>query len=258
MKKRYIILISVIIIYFLILFLFVGVDKIKSEKREATILIDHNTVFKLEGTNWRNIGSEVEKKKLNWQEFNVFVNYENIGKYYLWYDDKWYLFDKDKKSYNYDIGSFFAVQANYEVKVLNVIPTEVKDMTYVNKVLLENGVTQVDEFTVKNLYQIDFDNDGITEKFYAISNAFSENATSKQVFSIVFMEKNDNIYYLYKAIDENTGQNGCKPYLNTVVELTADNTYEMVLSCGYFSMEPRHDMLFTYKNDEFNLVLSNQ
>lgn len=258
MKKKYLILISIIIVYFLVLFLFIGKDKIKSSKREVTIVLDHDTVFKLKGTSWKNASSEIEKKDLDWTEFNVFVNHENLGKYYLWYDEKWYLFDKDKKPYNYEIGSFLAIQSNDEIKVLNFTPSTPEDMTYIKQALKENNITWVEDFSVNNLYQIDFDNDGTIENFYAISNAFLENAPSNQVFSIVFMEKNGQINYLYKSIDENNGQNSCKPYLNTVIDLTGDNTYEIILSCGYFSIEPRHDMLFTYQNHEFNLVLSNQ
>lgn len=258
MKKKYIILISVIIIYFLVLFLFVGIDEIKKEQRDATILIDENTVWKLEGKTWRNIASEVERNELDWQEFTVFVNYENIGKHYLWHNEKWYLFDENKKPFIYEDGNFFAIRANYEVNLLKINSQKVSDRTYINKVLSENGITGSQEFTVNTLYKIDFDSDGITENFYAISNAFARETAPKKVFSIVFMEKAGQIYYLYNSIDDNDGQNGCKPYINTAVDLTEDKVYEIAISCGYYSMQSRHDMLYTYEDNEFKLVLSNQ
>lgn len=258
MKKRYIILISIIIIYFLILFFFMGYGKIKKEQKEATVLVGENTVWQLEKNTWRNIANKTEVDKLNWTEFTVFINNENIGKYYLWYDTKWYLFDENKQPFLYDDGTFFAIKANYDVKLLNFTPTKIKDSTLINKVLTENNITSATEFTVDNLYKIDFDSDGVVENFYAISNAFVRETSPSKVFSIVFMEKSGQIYYLYNSIADNDGQNGCKPYLNTIVDLTEDQIYEIVLSCGYYSMETPHDMLYTFEDNEFKLLASNQ
>ena len=72
------------------------------------------------------------------------------------------------------------------------------------------------------------------------------------------MEKNGSIYYLYKAIENNDGQNGCKPYLNSLIDIDEDQVYEIVLSCGYYSVEKRLDMLYSFKDNQFKLLLSNQ
>ncbi len=258
MNKKYIILISIIIVYFLFFFFFIGLGEIKNNKREATIFLDENTVWTLEKNSWSNITDEIDKKEFNGLEFNVFSNYENIGKYYLWRDEKWYLFDKNRKPYLYDEGNFLAVRANYNINVLKFEPQEINDQRYINTVLSENNITDSEEFTVSNLYQIDFDSDGVKENFYAISNAFARETSPDKVFSIVFMEKVGQIYYLYNSISSNDGQNSCKPYINTVVDLNEDDVYEIILSCGYFSIQSRHDMLYQFKDNNFDLILSNQ
>lgn len=258
MNKKYVILIAILIIYFLILLLFLGFDKTKETGKTATILIDEETVWKLENNIWKNIIDDSEKEALDGNEFTVFVNYENIGKYTVEHNEKWNLYDKNNNLYSYEVGNLFAIKANYQVKLLNFNQTKAKDKKYINRVLAENNLTDIEEFTVDTLYKIDFDNDGIIENFYAISNAFARETSPKKVFSIVFMEKDGIIHYIYNSIENNDGQNGCKPYLNTAVDLTEDNIYELVVSCGYYSIQKRHDMLYKYKDNKFELILSNQ
>ena len=55
MKKKYIIVISIIIVYFLGLFLFIGVNNIKNEQKEATIIVDTETIWQLEKNKWINV-----------------------------------------------------------------------------------------------------------------------------------------------------------------------------------------------------------
>ncbi len=258
MRKKYIILIAIMIIYCLILFFFVGLDNLKGEQREATIIIDTETAWKLEKNNWVNIINNIKNGELDDKLFTVFINNENIGNYYLEKSNSWLLFDEKKNPYSYELGSFFAIRANYSVNILNTNYNEITDMGPVNKVLASNNIMDAEEFTVKSHYQIDFDNDGIKENFYAISNAFARETAPSKVFSIVFMEKDNQIYYLYNSIDENDGQNGCKPYINTVIDLDYDQNYEIIVSCGYYSIQERNDMLYTFKNNKFNLLIDNQ
>lgn len=257
MSKKYIILFSIMIIYFFILFIFFGLNNIKKEQSEAIIIVDTETVWKLEKNAWINITNSVSNE-LNEKIFTVFIDNEKIGNYYLERDNNWILYDTDRKQFNYDLGNFLAISSNYDISLLKFTSARATDRKYINKVLSENNIKDSQEFTVDNVYHIDFDSDGIIENFYMISNAFTKETSPSKVFSIAFMEKEGKIYYLYNSIDSNDGQNGCKPYLNAVVDLTQDNIYEIILSCGYYSMKQRHDMLYTYENNEFKLLLSNQ
>lgn len=256
MKKKYIILIVIMIVYFLILFLCLGLNNLKKEQREATIFIDTETSWKLEKNKWASI--DINNEELSNQTFNVFINNENIGSYYLEKKDNWILYDKEKKQYNYELGSFFAIRANYDVNILNVNSENINDTNYIKQVLNNNGITETDELTVQAKYEFDYDNDGTKEKFYAVGNAFARETSPTKVFSIVFMEKNNQIYYLHKEIEENDGQNGCKPYINTVIDLDSDYKYEIIVSCGYYSIQNRNDMLYTFEDNQFKLLIDNK
>lgn len=259
MNKKYIILITVTIIYILVLFLVFGTNEIEKEQRKAIIILDDNTIWNLNKNVWSNITSAEGQEDLNTSEFTVFINYENIGKYYLTKDNnKWFLHDKNQNIKEYELGSFFAVNANYPINILKFNYKQANDKKLINKVLSDNSIKDTDELTVSTVASLDFDNDGQIEKFYALSNAFARETSPSKVFSIVFMEKNNDIYYLYKATETNDGQNGCKPYINTILDINEDNIYEIALSCGYYSIQERLDMLYTYQDNQFKLLITNE
>lgn len=253
MKKKYIIVISIIIVYFLGLFLFIGVNNIKNEQKEATIIVDTETIWQLEKNKWINV-SEIIKDDI----YNVFLDNKNLGKFYLEKQDNWILYDLDRKQYKYDLGSFLAIKANYEINLMNFNAQEISNKKYVNKVLSDNKISATEELTVNRVYQIDIDTDGIKENIYAISNAFAKQTSPKDTFSIVFMEKDNKIYYLYNKVEKNDGLNGCKPYINTVIDLDNDKIYEIIVSCGYFSTQKRSDMLYKFENEQFKMIIDNK
>ena len=256
MNKKYYILIAILIAYFLIIFLIFGLDNLKLEQRTATIFIDKETAWSLEKNKWNKI--EIDNEKISNQKFNVFINNENIGNFYLEKKENWFLYDTSRNPYNYELGNFFAIRANYDVNVLNIKEQNISDINFIKKVLNDNGITESEELTVASQYEFDIDNDGVKEVFYAVGNAFSRETSPSKVFSIVFMKKDKEMYYLHKEIEMNDGQNGCKPYINTVIDLDSDFKYEIIVSCGYYSIQNRSDKLYTFKNNEFQLLASNE
>ena len=256
MNKKYYILIAILIAYFLIIFLVFGLDNLKSEQRIATIFIDKETAWQLEKNKWNKI--EVNNEQISNQKFNVFINSENIGNFYIEKQENWILYDTSRNLYNYEQGDFFAIRSNYDVNVLNINQEQISDVSLIKNVLNENGITESDELTVASQYEFDIDNDGIKEIFYAIGNAFTKETFPSKVFSLVFMKKNNEIYYLHKEIEINDGQNGCKPYINTVIDLDSDFKYEIIVSCGYYSIQNRNDKLYKFKDNEFHLLANNK
>lgn len=258
MKKKYIIFIALLIIYFLILFAFIGINNITIKPKEATIIIDTETLWKLNNGNWINMDSKIYDNELSDKLFTVFIDNKNIGTFFLEKENNWLLYDTNRNLVKYEGGSFFAVNSNYQINVKKITVKETSDFKYINQVLYDNNITDTSEFTVNLHYEIDFDDDGKTENFYTISNAFARETSPPKVFSIAFMEKEDKIYYLYKSIEENDGQNGCKPYINMVMDLDNDKKHEIILSCGYYSIQNRYDMMYSFKDNAFKLLVDNK
>ena len=258
-KKIYIVLLIIIAVFFAVMFLTFGVENIKQDNYSSTIIVGDSTVWSYKNKKWSNLRSNTSIEKLNWNKFQVYSNNEKIGVYSLWHDDKWYIFDDNKNAVKID-GNLLAISSNFDVNVLpfNVENISTQDMQYVYYVLQENNLKADNKFTSLGNVNIDFDNDGKIENFYVISNVFAMDFTPKMLFSIVFMVKDNNIYYIYNDISENRSYNGCKPYFNSFFDTNNDGIYEFILSCGKFSSNEQIDMLYTFKENAFKIAISNQ
>lgn len=257
-KKIYIVIVIVLIVYFAILYFTWGKDNIKEGKYSTTMLIGDNTIWNYSGKQWLNITNKKTIDTLNWQKFNVFVDNKNLGENYIWHDDKWYVFDDDKKAIPFT-GKLFAFKSNYDISIFNYQEENIEDLTYVEQALMENDLSTSAQFTVKTKTSLDIDNDGIKEDFYIISNAFADEFTPNILFSIVFMVKNGEIYYIYNDISQNNSDySECKPYFNYFIDLNEDNVYEIILSCGKYSIAEEVNMLYKFEDDEFKIIISNQ
>ena len=256
-KKTYIIILVVLVVYFLVFFLLLGRENLKQEKYSTTIIVGNSTVWNYSGKKWTKLTGDSILQKLDWQIFNVYVENENLGEYYLWHDDQWYLFDKNKNAVNYT-GKLLAYKSNYDLKIINYTEEEITDFSYVHEVLKENGIATSSLFTTSRKITLDLDNDTIDETLYIISNVFADDFYPDRLFAIAFIEKEGQIEYLYNNVTSASDETVCIPYLNTILDTNKDNNYEIILSCGKISNQEPVDMLYQKTKDGFKMVISNQ
>ena len=258
-KKVYVVLLIIIAVFFAFMFLTFGVDNVKENNYTSTIIVGNSTVWDYSNKNWVNVRATTSIEKLNWNKFLVYSNNEKVGEYSLWHDDKWYVFDDDRNSVKLD-GDLLAISANFDVKVLPFQLEQLNnnDMKYVYSVLQKNGLSVDNKFTSLGKVRVDFDNDGVVENFYVMSNVFATDFIPKMIFSIVFMIKDDSIYYIYNDISQNRSYNGCKPYFNSFIDVNNDNKYEFILSCGKFGSNNQLDMLYEFEENAFKIAISYQ
>lgn len=254
-KRTYIILLIILISFFLIMFIALGINNIRSEQQETTIIIGNQTIWNYKKRKWTTISNNSQIEKLNWKKYNIYLNNEKAGDYYLWHSDKWYTFDNQKKAINLD-GDILAIKSDNNIKVYPLIEEEITDFTLVNKILEENQITDNQELTTKYRISIDFDNDGSKEYFYVISNIFPEKSNPDSIFSIVFMEKDNKTYMIYKDITSNKSFNSCKPYFTGFLDVNNDNKAEFILSCASYSVSKTTNSLYSFTKDEFKILIS--
>ena len=256
-KSTYVVLLVMLVTFFVVMFLAFGLGNIKKGKYTTTLLVGNDTVWTYSNKKWNNISKVSAIKEFNWNKFKVFNNNKEIGDYYLWHDDKWYAFDEKKNAIPME-GELLAYDANYDIDVVDFKEEEITDRTYVNKVLEENDLSISSKTTTETLVRVDYDKDGIEEEFYLISNVFALDFTPDITFSIVFMVKDDTIYYIYKDISTNKIYNGCMPYFTAFLDSDNDNNYEFVLSCARYSVSSVVKMLYKNENGKFKILISNQ
>lgn len=252
-KKVYIVLIAIIFIFFIVMFLLFGVDELKKESYNTTIIVGDDTVWKYDKKTWNNVFSHDD---VNWKKFDVYLDGEKKGNYYLWYSDGWYAFDNKKNAITID-SELLAINSNVDISVYNFIGDEITDYSYVYDVLKTNKLSNDNTYTSNQKVVFDFDNDGVEEEFYLITNAFSTESNIDKVFSIVFMVKNEKTYPIYTNISENTGFNGCMPYFSSFLDVDNDSKYEFILSCSKYSTSGTTRMLYEFNKDKFKILISN-
>lgn len=258
-KSTYIGLIIGIGVFFLVMFLFFGIDNIKKESYNLTLIVGDNTVWMYNKKNWVNVSEQESFKDLSWKKYDVYSNNIKQGVYTLWHDDKWYAFDDNKNAVTID-GDFLAVASNFKIDISNFNTQNIEVDDNIYTVLNDNSLNTSSMFTSKYKVDIDLDDDGLKEEIYVISNAFSMDFNPNKIFSIVFMVKDKKIYYLYNNIIDNNKSNfnGCKPYINSILDIDNDNKYEIILSCSKYSVGKRVDMLYQFVDGQFKLLISNQ
>jgi hypothetical protein len=254
-NRVYVVLLIVLVIFLIVMFMLFGTKTIKEEKISEILVVGDETVWKYSNKKWHNLTYKSTLQDLSWKKYRVFENNKDIGNYYLWYSDKWYVFDNDKNPIEID-GNLLAVRSNYDIPVYNFDIEKITDYTYALKVLKEKEINDKN-YTVSSKVEFDFDNDGDEEEFYLVSNVFPTGFSPEKIFSIVFMVKNEEIYPIYTDISENTGFNGCKPYFNAFLDIDDDKKSELILSCGRYSVSTPINMLYKYEDNEFKIIISN-
>ena len=256
-NKIYIVLIVSVFVFFIVMFALFGVDNLRKNSYNTTLIVGDNTVWVNKKNNWFNITGGSSLSDLNWDKYNVYINNEKLGDYLLWHNDKWYAFDDKKNAIDLD-GGLFAYKANHKVSVYKFIEEEITDTDVVKQVLSENNLDENSKFTVSYKVSFDYDNDKEIEDFYLISNVFPSDFDPEYIFSIVFMVDEDNIYPIYTDISKNTYFNGCKPYFTSFLDVDSDKRYELILSCSRYSVSDSIDMLYQFSDDQFKILVSSQ
>ena len=98
--KTYIKLFIILLVFFIVMFLIFGINNIKQSNYQTTLLIGNNTIWNYNKNKWINISTRDSIEKLNWKEYNIYLDNKEFGKYFLWHDDKWYAFDKNNNAVN--------------------------------------------------------------------------------------------------------------------------------------------------------------
>lgn len=256
-KRTYIILLIILSIFFIVMFLAFGVKNIKDGNRDLTLIVGDNTVWTYSDKKWDFVRNYTDLKDLSWKTYNIYLDNKKFGNYMLWKDDKWYAFDKNKNAVKLD-GNLLAYSANYNINISEFSQAEITDYTYVQNVLLDNDLSLSSEFTSLYKIDLDFDNDSNIEEFYVLSNVFANDFDPETIFSIVFMVKDEKIYYIYNDVSSNKSFNGCKPFFTSFLDLDNDNKSEFILSCGRYSISEQVDMLYKYSDEGFKILISNQ
>lgn len=256
-NKSIIIFIVLLIGLSTIFMLTIGVKLIKDNKNKDVIIVGNEAIFEKQDNKWVNI-SFADINNYNWKKYYTYIDNQYYGYYSLYNNEKWYLFKDKNQAVNYN-GDLLALNGETRYKVVQFNLHDIENKDYITKVLNDNNIKDDSELSSSSVVYVDIDNDGEKEPIYTISNKFSMEDVGNTYFSFIFMVKNDKIIYLYKKLEKDldSSYSGCKPYINSILDVDEDDQYELILSCGYYSNNGIRHSLYKFKEGVFKLLVSN-
>lgn len=222
MQKKYIVIISILLIYVGITLLIFGIDK-NSVSNGTYIVIGDNTRWKFEDNDWYNL--DAEDNIFDDTEFTVYKNQLYQGKYYLQnYNDTWYFFDKNNQSHDL-YGQLFAYSSKDEISVIEFKEEETTLQELID--LLKKYdivISSMSDISYAQKISLDLDNDQKEEYIYCISNLMAEH-TSDNLFSFVLYVNENNV----SEIIQNESTVNYIYSVSNIIDLNGDQKYEIII-----------------------------
>ena len=252
MNRKYIVLLIIFIIYFLIMFIVFGLPNIIKRSKDIKLALGEQTIFIYEDEEWKNI-TPVDIERYDWIEYRVYDNNKYVNKYQIKSSDKGFLlFDENRDPYNITSYSLLGISGNKRENVINKdkYKEEIKDQN-IKEFLSTKGFKEED-LTTSIKYSYDLDGDHKKENIYVVSNMYSSNFINNKVFSYIFYEKDGIFSVIHEGRTSITSQYLlCFGDVRNIVDLDNDANYEIVTSCSYNSARKEKYSLFGLENNEY-------
>lgn len=222
MQKKYIIIVSILVVYVIAMVLIFGLKK-ETITSDTYLVIGDNTRWEYVDKEWSNL--DIQDKEFDSREFEVYKDQIYQGKFYLQnYNDTWYFFDKNNKSYDL-YGQLFAYSSENKIDVIK-FNLEEPSVEEIND-LLEKYDIEVSSLAELSKYQkisYNFDNDEALETIYSISNLMIDDIEGV-TFSLVLYEDEKKTYEIINKTDD-------VEYVydvSNIIDFNLDKKYEIII-----------------------------
>lgn len=232
-KFRYYVIFFLLIVYLILMFIFFLYPSYKDKHNKTSIIVNKSARWYYADGKWKDM---TKTNQYNWQEFDIYQDGSFLGNHYLLYNDRWYIFDKDRNPIKQEGVDIFAIKTNQKYSYGDYLLEDVseEDEKYIRKVLEDNNINAL-SFTSENVINFDLDSDGKLEKIIIVSNAFTTEY-AKDLFNFIFVVKDDKISIIKKEINTyDKLYSMCKDYVAYLVDLTGKGKYSIITGCGYYS-----------------------
>jgi len=252
-KKNIIIVIVIIVAYLALAIVLFGWENFINKFQGINIMLSTGEKWQLKDGIWSNME---DSKEYNWKKFDVYINNQLLGNYDLMYNNKWYIFDGNRKSIKYD-GKLLGISGNkkYEVIDFQKQNLDTKGENLLKQILKDDNIDYPKSFELAEKVTLDIDGDGNDETIYTISNAFTYDTDINKEFSIIFID-DDEVQVLYKRYsDVQNHYDLCVPRVSNVIDINKDSKYEIIFECTYYSELGSCSMLYELSDDEYKFKI---
>lgn len=253
-KLRYYVIFFLLFVYFVLMFIFFLYPNYKDKHNKTSLIVNKSARWYYEDGKWKDM---TDTNQYNWQAFDIYQDGTFLGNYYLLYNDKWYIFDKNRDPIKQDGVDIFAIKTNqkYQYGNFTLEDTTDEEEKYIRKVLEDNNINAL-TFTTEKVINFDLDSDGKLEKIIIASNVFTTEY-EKDLFNFVFVVKNGKIIMIKKDIDTyDQLYSMCQAYVPYLVDLTGNGKYSIITGCGYYSNKADCIEMYQLKHGKYIKVKS--
>lgn len=248
-NKAYIILLSVLIIYLIITFF--TLKNTNKKEENISYFVTNNSKYIFENNKF---SKPENNNKLNWKEYSIYIDNNYIGNYQLQYNDKWYIYDKERNPIKYE-GNVIGF-SNLNINVYNFNKQDITD-TEINKInlyLRNENINIVDYNTYDAKIEFDIDNDNKLEKIYIVTSRI--NGNDNNIFSMILMEKDNKITTISSKIISSQSNESIKIYdVYGIIDIDEDKTMEIIISETQYSQPDKsNEQIYKLKNKKYENI----
>lgn len=261
MKKNYITLLAVLIIFGIVVFILVGIPELKKRealKKSTNIVIGYDTFWSYDSENkWRNMDKKIVYGS---KKFSVYIDKKFKGNFDIdLINDKWYYFNSENNEESYQ-GELFAHNGSRNIKLVdyNSSLITVDDLKYLNDIFDNIDISAIilNDLLIGQKVTIDIDNDSKNECIYSISNFYCEQCNKNKYFSTVFIVDNNNVTILDKSYNENDYYEIPLYSLEYIIDIDENKNYELILSRTTAGNNKTYHELFIKNKEIYKKVVS--
>lgn len=246
MKKKIVIVLIALLSYFCIVILIYGVNILIN--KQNYLVINNSAVFKYNKNKWDKVDN---KDSITGNKYYTYVDNEYYGITRLqYYNDKTYVYNKNNKAVFYD-EYFLAYSGKKKIIPVKYDTLSFDDNDYriLNNYLNELKISNYDDILYANKYQLDFDNDGIIETLYNVSNAFTDSIPS-EIFSLLFINDNGVSKAIHNFIYHDKISDVKNVILYSIIDIDSDGKYDIVTDESSFGSNNQCYNLYNYNGEE--------
>ena len=258
-KKKYFIFGIIIVVYLVLTVTFLIIKNSNDKNNEKYLIIDQYGLFMKKNNKW----STFTKKNSDYymfKNYDIFDGQTYLGNYTLQYNDRWYLWDDNNNSIQYD-DKILAYRGNEQMKlkVLENVELNSGDNEIINSALKKISVNGYSNLSKSKKYQLDLDGDNNYEYVYEISILDSFNEPDKY-FSIVFIYNGKDIDIIKNSVGkEEESLQLARFSLEYNISFGSDNYNHIIIQTIYFSKPDKTKYsIYKYNKNKLDLVIENK
>lgn len=250
MKKRYIIIFTLLIVYFGLAFI-IYKDDINTEPNKDQLFITNDVKLIFNDSKIKNLSTDDIP---NNTKFYVYDNYKYKGKYYIrFFKDNIYLFDDNNNSISLD-GDFVGLSSKNKIKLKDYDLINIEDVSsnkYIKKIEKEYNVAIDNQNSNNRKLSLDFDADNELEDLYFISNMYNVSENENGYSFVYYVDDGKMDVILDNVVKRNEKLDAYDYHISNIIDYNNDNKYEIIIANDKFRPQAICYSVFELKDGKF-------